>query len=47
MPEISYLNRRDTISAAINELNKYPVDYKRPSINSVAKDFGLPEATLQ
>ena len=47
MPEISYLNRRDTISAAINELNKYPVDHKRPSINSVAKDFKLPEATLR
>ncbi|CAG8557686.1 5052_t:CDS:2, partial [Scutellospora calospora] len=35
MPEISYLNQRDTISAAINELNKYPVNYKRPSINSL------------
>lgn len=47
MPEVSYLNRRNVISAAINELNNYPTGSKRPSVNSVAKDFGLSEATLR
>jgi len=43
----AYVNRRDSISAALAELNKYPVGSKRPSVNSIANDFGLSEATLR
>ncbi|CAG8772268.1 16479_t:CDS:2, partial [Racocetra fulgida] len=47
MPPVSYINRRNTISEALKELNNYPSNSKRPSINSVAKSFGIPEATLR
>ncbi|CAG8582112.1 13779_t:CDS:2, partial [Cetraspora pellucida] len=47
MPEVSYLNKRNTISAAINELNSYPVGTKCLSVNRAVRNFGLSEATLQ
>ena len=47
MPEVSYLNKQTKISTAINELNNHPAGHKRPSINSVVKNFGIPETTLR
>lgn len=47
MPEVSYLNKQNKISTAINELNNHPASYKRPSVNSVVKNFGIPETTLR
>ncbi|CAG8725199.1 5100_t:CDS:2, partial [Cetraspora pellucida] len=38
--------KRDKISSALNELNN-SANPKCPSINSIAKDFGLSEATLR
>ena len=46
MPSVSYINRRNTIREALDEINKYPSN-SRPSINSVAKSFGIPEASLR
>ncbi|CAG8737256.1 13536_t:CDS:1, partial [Cetraspora pellucida] len=43
----SYINRRSTICKALNELNNYPSNSKCPSINKVAKSFGIPEAILR
>ena len=47
MPPVSYINRRNTIQAALNELNNCTPNSKPPSVNSVAKSFGIPETTLR
>ncbi|RIB09670.1 hypothetical protein C2G38_2208176 [Gigaspora rosea] len=46
MPSVSYINRRNTICEALDEINKYPSN-SRPSINSIAKSFEIPEASLR
>ncbi|CAG8741633.1 6530_t:CDS:2, partial [Cetraspora pellucida] len=46
MLQVSYINRQNKISSALNELNN-SANPKCPSINSVAKNFGLSEATLR
>src|SRR5260364_445545 len=43
----SSAKRGDTISAAFKKLNDCPLRSKPPSINSLAKDFGLSETTLR
>ncbi|CAI2190409.1 18464_t:CDS:1 [Funneliformis geosporum] len=40
-------NRQDIIRAALDTLKNYPLDSKLESINSIAKSFGLSEATLR
>ncbi|CAG8527102.1 12186_t:CDS:2 [Cetraspora pellucida] len=47
MPQVSYINRQNTISIALDKLNNYPVGSKQPSLNSVANEFGLAEAMLR
>ncbi|CAG8734529.1 11856_t:CDS:1, partial [Racocetra fulgida] len=47
MPPVSYINRRNAIREALDELNNYSPNFKRPSVNSVAKSFGIAETTLR
>ncbi|CAG8654648.1 18002_t:CDS:1, partial [Racocetra fulgida] len=39
--------RQNKISAAINKLNNQPAGHKHPSVNSVMKNFRIPETTLR
>ena len=43
----SSAKRGDAISTALKKLNDCPLGSKPPSINSLAKDFGLSETTLR
>jgi len=45
--EVAYIKRHETIRAALDRLENYPAGSKRPSLNSIAKEFGLAESTLR
>ena len=47
MPQDPQTLRNNNIHAALEALENYPINTKRPSVNSVAKKFGLPETTLR